>query len=188
MIKSTTFKLTFVAFIAIAISAFTLIEKPDESKLDEKAAMIADWQWAKDYTLAYIESMPAESINFRPEDSIRSFSEQMLHLTSANVSFTYAVTELTHSIDDVRNIEYMDKYKNKAALTEIVTVGYDYVIESIEATSTEKLNNEVMLFGQFRMTGVEALHKAFIHQNHHRGQTAVYIRLAGAVPAPMQLF
>ena len=111
----------------------------------------------------------------------------MLHLTSANVGFAAQVTGLPPTIADVRELEKNDAYKNKAALAEVVGQGYDYVIASLEATPMEKLQEKIMLFGQYKMTGMTAMHKAFIHQNHHRGQCAVYIRLAGGVPAPMKL-
>ena len=180
-------KLLLIVVAVFTLSAFVLRTSSLENPSDQKAAMIADWQWAKEYTLQYIESMPEAGLNLKPTDSIRSFAEQMLHLTSANVGFTAQVTGLPPTIEDVRGLEKNESYKNKAALTEVVGKGYDYVIASIEATSNEKLSEKITLFGQYEMTGAEAIHKAFIHQNHHRGQCAVYIRLAGGTPAPMKL-
>ncbi len=179
--------MAMVAVALLTISAFTIANNTNEPLADARASMIADWQWAKDYTLQYIESMPESGINLRPTDSVRTFAEQMLHLTSANVGFAAQVTGLPPTIADVRELEKNDAYKNKAALAEVVGQGYDYVIASLEATPMEKLQEKIMLFGQYKMTGMTAMHKAFIHQNHHRGQCAVYIRLAGGVPAPMKL-
>ena len=179
-------KLAIVVVAIFTISAFTMNTKSDNPS-DRKAMMIEDWKWAKDYTMAYIESMPESGINLKPTDSVRSFAEQMLHITSANVGFTAQVTGLPPTIEDVRGLEKNESYKNKASLTTVVGQGYDYVIASLEATSSDKLNEKLTLFGQFEMTGNEAIHKAFIHQNHHRGQAAVYIRLAGGIPAPMKL-
>ncbi len=180
-------RITFIALAVLVISAFTIAHSTVDNPADSKAMMIADWQWAKGYTLAYIESMPEAGINVKPTDSVRSFAEQMLHLTSANVGFTAQVTGLPPTLADVRGLEKNATYKNKAALAAVVGQGYDYVIASLEATPAAKFNEEITLFGQYKMTGAEAMHKAFIHQNHHRGQCAVYIRLAGGVPAPMKL-
>jgi uncharacterized damage-inducible protein DinB len=44
------------------------------------------------------------------------------------------------------------------------------------------------MFGRFDMTKGMALTKCFEHQTHHRGQTTVYIRLAGAKPPQEKLF
>jgi uncharacterized damage-inducible protein DinB len=181
-------RLLLIVVAIFALSAFALPGTSDNNLSDGKAMMVADWKWAKEYTLAYIEAMPESGINLKPTDSVRSFAEQMLHLTSANVAFTAQVTGLPPTIEDVQGLEKNETYQNKAALAEVVGKGYDFVIASLEATSTDKLKEKITLFGQFEMTGMEALHKAFIHQNHHRGQCAVYIRLAGGVPAPMKLF
>ena len=50
-----------------------------------------------------------------------------------------------------------------------------------------QLNENVKLFGRFDVTK-GALVKCFKHQTHHRGQTTVYIRLAGAKPPQEKLF
>ena len=67
-------------------------------------------------------------------------------------------------------------------------LGYDFVLESIKNTSPEQLNETVKLFGRFEMTKAMAFNKCFEHQTHHRGQTTVYIRLAGAKPPQEKLF
>lgn len=188
IINSTSGRMAMIVIALFTISAFAVHESRNNNTLEGNTMMIADWKWAKEYTMAYIESMPESGINLRPTDSVRSFAEQMLHITSANVGFTAQVTGLPPTIENVRELEKNESYKNKAALTEVVAKGYDYVIASLEATPSDSLNKEITLFGQFEMTRAMAMHKAFIHQNHHRGQCAVYIRLAGGVPAQMKLF
>ncbi len=188
IIKSTSGRIAMIIIALFTISAFAVHESRNNNTLEGNAMMIADWKWAKEYTMSYIEAMPESGINLKPTDSVRSFAEQMLHITSANVGFTAQVTGLPPTIENVRELEKNESYKNKAALTEVVARGYDYVIASLEATPSESLSEEITLFGQFEMTRAEAMHKAFIHQNHHRGQCAVYIRLAGGIPASMKLF
>ena len=188
IINSTSGRIAMLIIALFTISAFAVHESRNNNPLEGNAMMIADWKWAKEYTLAYIESMPESGINLKPTDSVRSFAEQMLHITGANVGFTAQVTGLPPTIENVQELEKNESYKNKAALTEVVAKGYDYVIASLEATPSESLDEKITLFGQFEMTRAEAMHKAFIHQNHHRGQCAVYIRLAGGIPAPMKLF
>ena len=188
IINSTSGRIAMIIITLFTISAFAVHESRNNNTLEGNAQMIADWKWAKGYTMSYIEAMPESGINLKPTDSVRSFAEQMLHITSANVGFTAQVTGLPPTIENVRELEKNESYKNKAALTEVVAKGYDYVIASLEATPSESLSEDITLFGQFEMTRADAMHKAFIHQNHHRGQCAVYIRLAGGIPASMKLF
>ena len=69
-----------------------------------------------------------------------------------------------------------------------MTAGYDFVIAGIKGLSDEALAEPVTLFGRFEMTKGQALAKLFEHQTHHRGQTTIYIRLAGVKPPNEKLF
>jgi uncharacterized damage-inducible protein DinB len=180
-------KLTKLGIGVLAISALAF--KAYDYKMEStKEAAVASWTWAKDYTLRYIEAMPEEGLNYRPTDSVRTFREQMLHITSANMGFAAQALGAAPIIEDVRGLEKSDRYSNKEELAKVVAIGYDFVISNLEATSADKLGTEIKLFGQYDMTVGSALQKAFIHQTHHRGQCAVYIRMAGGVPPGMKLF
>jgi uncharacterized damage-inducible protein DinB len=66
--------------------------------------------------------------------------------------------------------------------------GYDFVINNIKTLTPAQLNEKIKLFGQFEMTKGLAVAKLFEHQTHHRGQTTVYLRLAGVKPPQEKLF
>ncbi|MEJ7766589.1 MAG: DinB family protein [Chitinophagaceae bacterium] len=51
-----------------------------------------------------------------------------------------------------------------------------------------QLGETTKLFGRFDLTKGTALAKCFEHQTHHRGQTTVYLRMAGAKPPQEKLF
>ena len=73
-------------------------------------------------------------------------------------------------------------------VTRLVLAGYDFVIDNAKKMTPEQLSEKINLFGRFEMTKGEALAKAFEHQTHHRGQTTVYLRLAGVKPPQEKLF
>ncbi|HEX4849907.1 MAG TPA: damage-inducible protein DinB, partial [Puia sp.] len=52
-----------------------------------QSEMMADWQRAKIYTKAYLDAMPEDGYGFKPTPEIRSFAQQMLHLSDANYLF-----------------------------------------------------------------------------------------------------
>lgn len=155
---------------------------------DRQAQLVADWQRAKTYTLEYIEAMPEESMNFKPTPEMRSFAEQMLHLTTANGGFVAQSLNVNPNIENLGQLEKDESLKNKEALTKVVTQGYDFVIATLEGMDPARLDERVNLFGQFDLTIAEALDKAFEHQTHHRGQTTVYLRLSGVTPPNEKLF
>jgi uncharacterized damage-inducible protein DinB len=78
--------------------------------------------------------------------------------------------------------------KSKAKVTNVVMDSYDFVIAQIKKLPEAQLDENVKMLGTFDMPKRTALAKAFEHQAHHRGQTTVYIRLAGVKPPQEKLF
>lgn len=148
---------------------------------------IKEWERAKAYTKEYLDAMPERGYALKPTPEMRSFAEQMLHITDANYSFgsavfgqknPYAMGELEKSTTD----------KSKENLSKIVLEGYDFIINGIHKMTPAQLSETIKLFGRFEITKAMALAKDFEHQTHQRGQTTVYLRLAGATPPNEKLF
>jgi uncharacterized damage-inducible protein DinB len=147
---------------------------------------LADWERAKAYTKEYLDVMPEAGYALKPTPEMRSFAEQMLHLSDVNYAFAsaatgekspYAMGALEKSTD-----------KSKANVTKQVLASYDYVMQSIRKLTPAQMTESVKLFDQFQMSKATAFAKVFEHQTHHRGQTTVYLRLAGAKPPQEKLF
>lgn len=147
---------------------------------------VADWERAKAYTIEYLEAMPAESYSLKPTPEIRSFAEQWLHVTDAN----YGIAATALGIEMPYERGYHENLDNKAKdnVIKVVSAGYDFVIDGIKENGAEKMGETINLFGQFEVTRAVALNKCFEHQTHHRGQTTVYLRMAGVTPPPEKLF
>lgn len=153
---------------------------------NSKDVMIKEWERAKIYTKEYLDAMPADKYDLKPTPEMRSFAEQMLHLTDANYGFSSTITGAKSPYGMGEAEKTADKSKEN--VSKIVMAGYDFVIESIKNTSLEQFNENIKFMGRFEMTKGMAFNKCFEHQTHHRGQTTVYIRLAGAKPPQEKLF
>jgi uncharacterized damage-inducible protein DinB len=151
------------------------------------AVLVADWTRARDYTKEYLDAMPEEGIGFKPTPDIRSFAEQMLHLAAANFAFVSTATGIANPHQG-KNLEKMDEYKTKAALTKIVMESYDFAINAAKNVDLKKADEPVKFFGRFEMTRSGAWDKGFEHQTHHRGQTTIYLRLKNVKPPQEKLF
>ena len=157
---------------------------------DHRANMIANWTRAKEYTKEYLDAMPEDGMNFKPnaqDKDMRTFAEQMLHFTAANFMFASLATGATNPHQG-KNLEKMDEYKSKAALSKIVLEGYDFMIAAVKSFDLAKANEPLKLFNRFDTTRSGALAAAFEHQTHHRGQTTIYIRMKGVKPPQERLF
>lgn len=153
---------------------------------DPVTDIVKEWERARAYTKEYLDAMPEKSYSLKPVKNMRSFAEQMLHLADGNYSFAAAATGQKSPVGFGELEKSSDK--SKAAVTKQVLASYDFIIEHVNKMTPTQLKEAVKLFGQFDMTKEKALLKCFEHQTHHRGQTTVYLRLAGATPPQEKLF
>jgi uncharacterized damage-inducible protein DinB len=153
-----------------------------------KAQLLIEWNKAKAYTKEYLDAMPRDKYNFRPTDSMRTFSQQMLHLAQANAALASNGTGRKNlSIMQSRNFETGELAQSPDSVNYYVMLSYDYFIESIKGMDASKLD-ETIIKGRITDTRLGWLLKGYEHQTHHRGQTTVYFRLLGIKPPDERLF
>jgi uncharacterized damage-inducible protein DinB len=153
---------------------------------DIKAQMVKDWERAKAYTIDYLNTMPADKYSFKAVDSIRSFAQQMLHLSAGNVFLISQATSNPQPFN-TRSLEASPTAQSKDSVVYYVTKSYDFAIQSIGNLDPAKFG-EIVGQGDHKETRYALLLKAFEHQTHHRGQTTIYIRLLGIRPPAERLF
>jgi len=168
-----------ILFLLVGFTSFVQAQ----ATIDE---MVKDWERAKAYTKEYLDAMPETGYSLKPTPEMRSFAEQMLHLTDANYAFASAASGEKSPVGLGESEKTTDK--SKANVDKLIMAGYDFVINSIKKMTPEQLKETTKLFGRFEMTKRAAIDKSFEHQTHHRGQTTVYIRLAGSKPPQEKLF
>jgi uncharacterized damage-inducible protein DinB len=152
------------------------------------SGMIKDWERAKVYTMEYLTAANEETIDFKPTPDMRSFGQQMLHLSEVNYGLGSAASGKTSPIAFGQLEKASDQYKSKEALTKAVMESYDFVISALKEFDESKMNETIKVFNTFEMSREAAFHKTFEHQTHHRGQTTVYLRLKGVTPPNEKLF
>ena len=154
-------------------------------KAQDAETMIKEFERAKAYTKEYLDANTDAGYALKPTPQMRSFAEQMLHLADANYLFSTAATGEKAPVSD---LEKGTTDKSKANVTKLVMDSYDYVIASIKKLTPAQMQDKIKIFGRFELTKGEAFTKDFEHQTHHRGQTTVYLRLAGVTPPQEKLF
>lgn len=175
-----------LAIAAIVISDSSFAQSLSNENL--RSQTVTNWERAKAYTKEYLDAMPEKGMSLKPTPEMRSFAEQMLHLAQANVGLAANGTG-EKPIYANKTLEKMKELKTKQALTKTVMESYDFVIKGIRKMDLSKLGDKVTM-ENFKITStrLDWLDKAFEHQTHHRGQTTVYLRLAGIKPPPEKLF
>jgi uncharacterized damage-inducible protein DinB len=148
--------------------------------------IVKEWERAKAYTKEYLDAMPTDKYSFKPTPEMRSFAEQMLHLTATTYAFASAATDGKSPYAQGELDKLSDQSKEN--VIKVVLTGYDFVINELKTLSPEKLNEKVKLFGRFELSRAQVFEKDFEHQTHHRAQTTVYLRLSGVTPPQEKLF
>lgn len=169
------------SMLCLFMAFSTLVQ--GQSKKDD---LLKDWERAKAYTKEYLDAMPETGYALKPTPEMRSFAAQMLHLSDGNYGFISAAYGVKSPVGPGALEKATDQ--SKAAVTKAVLDSYDFVISNIQKASPDQSNEKFKLFGRFELTREEALNKCFEHQTHHRGQTTVYLRLAGVTPPAEKLF
>jgi uncharacterized damage-inducible protein DinB len=149
--------------------------------------MIADWERAKKYTQAYLDSANEKSIAYKLSDKTpRSFGEQILHMAEANYGFASAISGKATEMG-FGKLEKNEQYKTKEAVVNAINSSYDFVIAALKELNDTQLTETVKIF-EMPMSKEAAFNKAFEHQTHHRGQTTQYLRAQGLTPPQEMLF
>src|SRR5476651_2361800 len=106
--------------------------------------MVTEWTRAKAYTKAYLDAMPADGYGFKPTPEIRSFAQQMLHLTDGNYFF---ISTASGKPSPLKGSAEKIIEPTKEATTKAVMEGYDFVISALEGMTTAQLQEKVKLEG-----------------------------------------
>jgi uncharacterized damage-inducible protein DinB len=185
VITSNSRQLRLTMFFAVAL--FTL-SSTIQAQLTEsvKTQLIKEWQRAKVYTLEYLDTMPKDKYGFKPQDSIRTFAQQMLHLAQ-DIVIMVSIGTGKDRIWQGQLLEARSSAQTADSVRYFVSAGYDYGIDAIQNMDASKFEEKVKS-KSFEETRFVWLLKAFEHQTHHRGQTTIYIRLLGIRPPPEKLF
>jgi uncharacterized damage-inducible protein DinB len=154
-----------------------------------KNMLVNDWMRAKAYTNEYLDAMPASKYSFRATDSVRTFAQQYLHLAQANLFLISNGSGGKPSYAGP-NLEQSASAQNADSVRYYVNMSYDYAINEIKRLSPSSFFQPVSInMGrEFTVSRLGWIMKAFEHQTHHRGQTTIYLRLAGVHPPQERLF
>ena len=178
----------FLLFCLLSSAVSMKVNGQALSSADIKAQMVKDWERAKAYTIDYLNTMPANKYSYRPHDSTRSFAQQMLHLAGANVFLMMTAAGTPPLPWLTMNMESRAAAQSKDSVMYYITTSYDYCLNTVKNADVNKWGETVKVFNTYDVTRFAMMNKTFEHQDHHRGQTTIYIRMNGIKPPQERLF
>ena len=178
-----------ISRVALYLTVFAFLFCSDsqvQSLEGIKMQMIKDWERAKTYTVDYLNTMPGDKYSFKAVDSIRSFAQQMLHLSKGNCLLMSNATDQQPPTFFQSDLEHSPTAQTKDSVMYYVTTSYDYCINAVKNVDVKKWFEKQKNMNE--ETRFALMNKAFEHQTHHRGQTTIYIRMQGIKPPNERLF
>ena len=170
------------------------------------ANLIKRWKNSKKYTLAVLEAMPEDDLEFRPSTMQMSFAQHFLHIGFTNNSFigimvdpkTYAdfyammngadfFIERPDPINLFQpdNLEQREAKENKALVSKYLSDTYDFVISSLEKLNDADLSKGLKKEKPWYLAGhtnLDLILRGESHTSHHRAQAIGYLRMKGIQP------
>jgi uncharacterized damage-inducible protein DinB len=129
------------------------------------------------YTLECAQAMPGEKYEFRPVPEVRTFGQQMVHLSEAVPGlyelFIEGKKAPTHPFSEGGKEPTLSKEEVIARLG----MGFDYVERAAGKLNASALRQNTTIFGGKVISKHRMLRFLLDHTTHHRGQTVVYLRL-----------
>ena len=100
--------------------------------------------------------------------------------------YLFAILTLLLSYSGFRQTAPADM-QTKALVTNVTLKSYYAAVDALKSMIEVNMNEIARLY-RFDLTKEAIFRKGFEHQTHHRGQTAVYLRLKGMKPPFERLF
>src|SRR6185295_12963193 len=128
-------------------------------------------------TKRVIAAIPADQVNYRPDEIVKSAIDLAWHIVTAEVRFMNAVSAGSFDLtpyprpDSVRTADDVNRWYEEQ---------FGKAFERLQQTSGDHLIKAVDFRGLFQFPAVVYVQLGLNHSIHHRGQLSMYLRPMGA--------
>ena len=157
----------------------TAAEDKTPPSYDMKPQSILDLQTMQKKFTDLAQAIPADKMNWRPADGVRSFSEIFLHVSGANYGIPNMMGTALPAGYDAKTFEKSttDKTKIIAELNK----SFESAIAAVQAMSNADFNKADKKLGPEANDG-DVVYILVVHGHEMMGQAIAYARMIGIVP------
>ena len=162
-----------------------------QSLLDE---LLTAWAYTRAGVIDEIRNLPDTLTGFRPTPANRTLAELALHIVDSGLMMS---GELTRADGNFRRQSYAAFAKEYAApasrrrsrrdLIALLKDTHARGAKQIRGAGEVLMLQQIVQFNGEKATRLSWMHHGIAHEEYHRGQIALYARLAGEVPALTKL-
>lgn len=139
------------------------------------------WDQAREQVIELVDRMPEDKLNYRPHDSLRTFSEQIVHIAQSSVTISTMFLKGEKMDGPPQELDASSMTKDE--LKELVDENLTTVREIIMTMSNDELmNGTTKSFSGNEMSKLEGMMFVHDHLTNHKAKANMYIRVSGSEP------
>lgn len=140
-----------------------------------------DFDRSRQAVMNYLDVAPDSMMTYRPTPAVRTFAEQIDHLSLSAAFFTsFAVTGQYPGADFMGDTS--KTLHDKSALRAIVNKRLEHVVALIRGAQPDQLVAEIEIIKGIKRPKWSYVQLALTHNAWHLAQTVPYLRLNGVTP------
>lgn len=151
------------------------------------------WSYTRQGVMAELENLPADRLDFRPREGMRSVAELVLHIAESGMMMS---GELSRVDGDFQRQPYPDfiaehvgeieRPDSRAGLLALLRTTQEKGADRLRDAGDIAMLQLIRRFDGEYGTRLAWLNHGIEHESYHRGQLAHYARFMGLVPALTQ--
>lgn len=152
------------------------------------------WQYARAGLISEIRNLSAADLRFRPHPKSRTAAEVAVHVVETSQMMAGELSRPDGSFQRKSFPAFMKEYargirtpSDKAALVQLLKRTQAEGERKIRKAGELHMLQPITQFDGGKCTRLTWMYHGIAHEEYHRGQIALYARLAGRVPALTQL-
>ena len=190
--RSLMITLSVTAFLAFGLSACATesemepaVAETEEAEAEEPATNVAadlvgDWNSLKDRMVSQAEAMPAELYDYKPTEELRSFGEQLTHITGAQNNTMGTLNA------DMEAPARPEETSDKAVVIQAMIDSFDYGAAVLAGETSDSIQDVIECSYLGTSTKARCVYSTMIHTWSEYGVMTVYHRLNDLVPPASQ--
>ena len=161
---------------ALVVVAMPVATADNHGFLEESKARL---QQLEEKFTGLAGAVPADKYTYRPADGVRSMSEVLLHIATANYAVARALGTPPPEGLNLRGLQ--SSTTDKAAIEERIKLSFDHLNGAVGKIAAGDADKAMRMFGNDTTTR-GALSIATNHLSEHLGQSIAYARVNGVTP------
>lgn len=153
------------------------------------------WAHARRGVIAELKRVPVDRLRYRPGPNARSVSELVQHVADTGLMWTGELSKSTGDFTRKGFAAFIREYGTLASRRPSDKTGLVRLLRNTHVTGVRQIRNagEVAMLQTIRRFDGESwtrlvwMHHGIAHEEYHRGQLALYVRLLGRTPALTKL-